>query len=122
MLARAHQHDRDREIVLGERRWLEADKRSQMLETVLLSAVIESGRLAADMHRDLGFRKTQHSLHCGKWQCVELLPRADNKCMADRKRERQTDGKTCALAFGGLHVQRATELLDFARHDIHADA
>ena len=98
MLAGAHQHDRNRDVLLRQRRGLEADERREMLEAVLLAAVVERGRVATEVRRDFGLRQTQHAFDRRQRQRVELFARAHHQRVADRERERQADGEDRALA------------------------
>ena len=83
VLTGAHQHDGDRDILLGQRRGLEADETGQILEAVLLTAVVERRRLATQMRGDLGLRQPQHALDRGQRQSVILLTGPHDQRVAD---------------------------------------
>ena len=93
MLAGAHEHDRDRHVLLRQRRGLEADEARERLEAILLPVVIERRGFAAQMAAHFGLREAQHAFHGRQRQRVILLARAHDQRMADSERERQADGE-----------------------------
>ena len=122
MLARAHQHDGYRHVLLRQRRRLKAHERRQRLEAVFLAAGFVERRIGAHVARHFGLREPEHAFHCRQGQCVIFLFGAHHERVTDRKRERQADRKAGTLACLRLHVQRAAQAFDFGCDHIHSDA
>ncbi len=122
MLTRAHQYDGDRDVLLGERRGFEAHECREMLEPILLSAVVERRCVATQVRGDLRLRETQHAFDGRERQRVKLFACAHDQRMTDRQRKRQPDREDSAFTGFRLHVERTAEAFDFSRNDVHANA
>ncbi len=85
VLAGAHEHDGNRDVLLRQRRRLEADERGEILEAIFLAVVVEGGLVAAEMARHFRLRQAQHAFNRGQRQRVELFARAHDERVADRR-------------------------------------
>ncbi len=122
MLAGAHQHHRNGDVVTGKLRGRQPHERGEVLEAVLLTAVFEQRRVTPQVRADLGLRQSQHAFDRRQRQCVELLVGAHDECVTDRERQRQAHREHRALAGLALHVQCAAQALDLGCNHVHADA
>ena len=98
MLAGADQHHRNRNIRFRKSRRTQAHERTQLLEAILLSAVLEQRRVLAQMPGDDVARQTHHAFHGRQRQGINLFADAHDQRLADRQRERQANGETRTLA------------------------
>src|SRR5579859_7964679 len=88
VLTGSHEHDGDGDIRLRKRRRLQAYELREMLEAILLAAVIERGGIAAKVGGDFRLRQTQHAFDSRQRQRVKLFAGTHDKRVADGKGER----------------------------------
>src|SRR5262249_30895873 len=122
MLAGTYQYHGYGDVLFRQWRRLEANERRQMLEPILLSAVVENRSVPSEVRQNLLLGEAQHALNGRQWQRVELVTRPHYQRMADRESERQSNSECSALTELRLHMERAPQALDLGRHNIHADA
>ena len=109
-------------LVLGRQAGRQAQQFGQIVDAVLLVAVLEGGIFLRQAGRQIIRIDPRHALHRGHRDGERGFADTHQDRLRHRQRERQSQHEHAALALLGLDRERTAELLDLVGDHVHAHA